>query len=146
MLGTENIIKCVNSTPSVVRFIHISTQYVVTPGSLPPTDDYLEPYTAYGQSKAEGERLVRRDCHKCWVILRPTNIWGPWHPFFPNELWKYLAKRYYIHPGYNPTQKYYGYIDNAIEQIKAITFYDESICSKVFYITDPPIDNAEWMN
>lgn len=148
IIGTKNIVRCVNETSSVCRFIHTSTQYVVTPGVWPESDEYMVPYTAYGESKAEGERIVRDKCTKNWVIIRPTNIWGPFHPFFPKELWRYLRCRYYIHPGFKPIKKYYGFIDNAVHQIKSIMFCEESdqVCNKVFYITDPPINNLDWMN
>ncbi len=148
VVGTANVIIAVNNTESVKRFIHVSTQYVVRPGIFPPSENFLMPYTAYGESKAMGETLVRKECTKCWTILRPTNIWGPMHPFFPGELWRYLHKRYYMHPGYKPIIKYYGYIENAIDQIVAIGLnaVPEKVREQVFYITDPPIDNAEWMN
>jgi nucleoside-diphosphate-sugar epimerase len=148
ILGTANMVDCVNRSATVVKFIHASTQYVVRPGIWPENENFFAPYTAYGESKAEGERIVRQSCNKCWCILRPTNIWGPMHPFFPKELWQYLQKRYYVHPGSQPINKYYGYIDNAIDQIVAISFValPDQVCEKVFYVTDPPIDNANWMN
>jgi GlcNAc-P-P-Und epimerase len=148
VFGTENVIKAANQTESVRRFVHFSTQYVVQPGVYPSSQEFLMPYTAYGESKALGETLVRQKCLKCWVILRPTNIWGPMHPFYPNEMWHYLRKRYYMHPGYRPIIKYYGYVENATEQILAIGMntQSEKVHGNVFYITDPPIDNAEWMN
>ncbi len=145
--GTENLIKCINESKSVERFIHFSTQYVVKPGVWPKTDDFFLPYTPYGASKAEAEIIVRKKCNKCWIILRPTNVWGPFHPFFPYELWKYLRDRLYLHPGIKPIVKYYSFVGNAVNQVMAITQeYHDSVCGKVFYITDPPIDNTEWMN
>ncbi len=147
-LGTQNIIQCVKQTKSVQRFILTSTQFVVWPGEYPPSDDYLRPYTPYGESKAETERYLRNNsCDVCWTIIRPTNIWGPWHPAFPKEMWPYLAKGLYFHPGYQPIKKFYGYVENAVHQIYSIfNAPPEKVCKKVFYITDPPIDNAEWLN
>ncbi len=147
-LGTANIVECVNETDSVKLFVNTSTQYVVTPGVLPPNDTCLEPYTAYGASKAAAEKIVREQCKKEWVIIRPTNIWGPRHAFFPHELWPYLEHRYYVHPGFRPIIKYYGYVGNAVEQILRITLSTKSskIAGQVRYITDDAIDNAQWMN
>lgn len=146
-IGTYNVVRCVNISRSIKCFIHFSTQYVVRPGVWPKSEKFLLPYTPYGASKAEGERIVRNKCDKCWIILRPTNVWGPLHPFFPYELWKYLRIRLYFHPGYHPIIKYYSFVANAVDQTLAITLEDfKSVCGKVFYITDPPIDNAEWMN
>lgn len=148
VIGTKNMVECVNQMPQMTRFIHVSTQYVVTPGVYPKSDEFLRPYTAYGESKAEGERIVRKHCSKAWVILRPTNIWGPMHPNFSNEMWPYLQKRYYFHPGFAPIRKHYGYVENAVDQIVkfGLVSKDEDVCGKVFYITDPPIDSAEWLN
>lgn len=147
-VGTANIISCVNHTDSVESFLNTSTQYVVRPGFLPESEAQFLPYTAYGESKAEGERLVRRDCRKPWIIIRPTNIWGPLHPFFPYELWRYLQQRYYIHPGHKPIKKYYGYVVNAVNRLMKVTLRngDARLYGRVYYLTDPAIDSADWMN
>ena len=147
VLGTKNVVACVNEVSSINRFVHTSTQYVVRPGLFPTSDDALIPYTAYGSSKAEAETVVRQNCAKQWVILRPTNIWGPRHPNFPNELWPYLHRRLYLHPGYRSITKYYGYVENAVDQIAilALQASDVDVNGKVFYITDPPVDSLDWM-
>jgi GlcNAc-P-P-Und epimerase len=147
-IGTANVVLCVNDTETVGLFVNTSTQYVVKPGILPPDAFYLEPYTAYGESKAVAERFVRTNCKRNWAIVRPTNIWGPLHPFFPNELWRYLASRYYVHPGFRPIYKHYGFVSNAVEQILSVALSQSSadVCGRVWYITDGPIDNADWMN
>ncbi len=146
--GTKNVVQCVNQTRETVRLVHTSTQYAVMPGVFPESDELLQPYTAYGESKAESERIVRKDCSKSWVIIRPTNIWGPWHTAFPHEMWPYLQKRYYFHPGFAPIRKHYGYVENSVDQIVkfGLACKDEDVCGKVFYITDPPIDSQEWLN
>lgn len=146
--GTANIISCVNHTASVQVFLNTSTQYVVKPGILPDNEAQLLPYTAYGESKAEAERLVRGNCRKPWVIIRPTNIWGPLHPFFPYELWRYLQRRYYLHPGYKPIRKYYGYVTNAVNKLLKIVLCEESahVHGGVYYLTDQAIDSVDWMN
>ena len=146
--GTKNIVKLISQTFSVNKFIHTSTQYVCKPGQYPNSDIDFNPYTAYGASKAESERIVIKENLKCkWIIIRPTNIWGPWHPVFPYGLWKYLSKGYYFHPGKKPIIKHYGFVGNAVNQIVyLLEFIDKCIDGKVYYITDPPIDNSEWMN
>jgi len=146
-IGTDNVVKQVNDCISVQYFIHTSTQYVVRPGIYPKDDMFLKPYTAYGESKAITELIVRNHCKKKWAIIRPTNIWGPYHPFFSYELWRYLHLRYYIHPGYQPIIKYYGYVSNAVEQILQVALSDsKDVSGGVYYITDSAIDNADWMN
>ena len=147
VLGTRNVVACVNRMDTTTRLVHVSTQYVVRPGLFPTSEEELVPYTAYGSSKAEGETIVRQECTRQWVILRPTNIWGPRHPHFPNELWPYLQRRLYLHPGYSRITKYYGYVENAVDQIATLALEASGVkvnC-RVFYITDPPIDSVEWM-
>lgn len=147
-LGTANVVECVNDTDSVKLLVNTSTQYVVTPGVSPVDDTYLDPYTAYGESKAAAEKIVREKSERPWVIIRPTNIWGPRHVFFPRELWRYLERRYYMHPGFRPIFKHYCYVGNAVEQVLRIALSEPSgeIAGKVWYITDGAIDNVEWMN
>ena len=148
-IGSRNVVNCVKQLTSIKRFILTSTQYVVQPGVYPESDEYYQPYTAYGESKAESERILRKADLKCaWTIIRPTNIWGPWHTAFPNELWKYLGKRYYVHPGFKPIKKHYGYVGNVVDQIYKMLFTvsTDKVDHKVFYATDPPIDNADWMD
>ena len=147
-VGTRNIVLSVNRSESVKFFVNTSTQYVVWPGVLPTDHEFLQPYTAYGESKAEAERIVRTSCGRPWAIIRPTNIWGPEHPNFPNELWRYLERGYYIHPGFSAIRKHYGYIDNAVLQIIHVALTDSpmSIPNRVYYVTDSPIDSYVWMN
>lgn len=146
--GTKNVVDAANQADGVALVVNTSTQYVVRPGVCPDSDSYFEPYTAYGQSKAVAEQIVRGSCRKPWSIIRPTNIWGPRHPFFPHELWRYLERGYYVHPGLRPTPKYYGYVTNAVAQILRIALDDpvDEVAWKVWYIADGAIDNAEWMN
>jgi len=149
ILGTKNVVECVKRIPTIKRFIHTSTQFVVKPGAYPKSDDFYLPYTPYGESKAESERIVRKaQLNTCWIIIRPVNVWGPWHPMFPKGLWKYISKGLYIHPGFKPVIKYYSYVENTCEQIFKLLFEVESdkVCGKVIYITDEPINNYLWMN
>lgn len=148
-VGMKNVIKCLKETKSVKRFIHVSTQYVVTPGVFPDDDEMMLPYTLYGESKALAEQCLRESRLECeWLIARPTNIWGPRHPTFPHTLWRYIQKGWYIHPGYQPVKRYYGYVRNAVEQLGCLLLrLQECDCNrKVFYVSDPPIDSYRWMN
>jgi nucleoside-diphosphate-sugar epimerase len=62
------------------RLVHISSLAAAGPArpSAPKSEeDEPRPITAYGQSKLEGERVVRHleDLH--WTILRPGVVYGP---------------------------------------------------------------------
>jgi nucleoside-diphosphate-sugar epimerase len=145
--GTEHIVKCANETPSVQQLVHFSTQYVVRPGVFPKSDDFYLPYTPYGESKAIGERVVKNFCSKFYLILRPTNVWGPWHSHLPYGLWRYICKGLYFHPGFEPAKKYYAYVSNAVDQV--VSLVESPYCesgSRVWYLSDPPIDNLTWFD
>ena len=147
--GTKNIVLTLDNTKSLKRFIHISTQFVCYPGIYPRSDEEYSPYTIYGLSKVESEKIIRSiDPDFEWVILRPTNIWGPWHPSYPYEMWPYLKKRYYMHPGYRKIDKHYGFVLNVCYQISEFLFKidKDKINKKAFYTTDPKITSEEWLN
>jgi GlcNAc-P-P-Und epimerase len=147
-VGTENLIKAVQQVPSVRRVIFTSSQFVVGPGELPRDDCDFRPHTIYGESKVESEKAVRRAHLACvWTIIRPTNIWGKWHPRYPNEFWKVLKQGRYVHPGGGRVPRSYGYVRNIVEQIGTILDRAPEIVDReVFYVGDPPIDLFEWTN
>jgi nucleoside-diphosphate-sugar epimerase len=104
--GTHNILAAVQSTPSIRRAVICSSQFVCGPRRLPEHDEDYFPATIYGQSKVITEQETRRANLACeWVIVRPTNIWGPWHPRYPQEFWRIAAKGLYVHPGGKSTAK-----------------------------------------
>src|SRR5690606_12633284 len=121
-----------------VQLIHFSTQLVVSPGYSPRDDEDFKPYSAYGASKAETERFLRREGGKLrWTIVRPATIWGPYHPSFGKGIWKYLDKRYYMLPAGSMSVRSYGYVANLVEQVMKIPFLPASVVDgQVFYLAD----------
>jgi GlcNAc-P-P-Und epimerase len=147
-VGTENLIRAIGQVSSVERVIFTSSQFVVGPGELPRHDCDFRPHTIYGASKAKSEEAVRRaDPSYIWTIIRPTNIWGKWHPRYPNEFWKILKQGRYFHPGGGRVTRSYGYVGTIIQQMAAILNSAPNIVDKqVFYVGDPAIDLFEWTN
>ena len=94
------------------------------------------------------EKLTRAaELHCIWTIIRPTNIWGPWHPRYPHEFWRVIAQRKYLHPGRKKVYRSYGYVGNVVWQMMRILASPSSAVSgKVFYVGDRPIDLLEWVN
>lgn len=147
--GTRNVVNAASEVPDISRLINISTQLVVGPGSYPASDVDFMPYTTYGEAKAAAERELReRDPGMTWLIVRPTNIWGPRHPSFGVSIWRYLAKRFYLHPVTStPVMRCYGYVGNAVEQIMALLEAPhDAVHKKVFYLADGEIDSALWLD
>lgn len=148
--GTANLINIIEQTKSVRHAIITSTQYVYKSKDkpLPQKDDEFLPHTTYGISKKITEELVRSSNMKCaWTIIRPTNVWGPWHMRYPNELWRIIDKRLYFHPQNADPIKSYAYVKNVAHQInKIIELPSEIVNNKVFYLGDSPINSIIWLN
>ncbi len=146
--GTRNVLDAIRSTPSVERTIITSSQFVCAPGRLPKDDTDYFPETVYGQSKVITERLTRAaDLPTCWTIIRPTNIWGPWHIRYRREFWRVLQRGLYLHPGRQPVIRSYGYVRNVVSQIQKIfEARPEVVHGKAFYLGDRPINLLDWVN
>lgn len=146
--GTSNVLEATRVTLSVERIIVTSTQFVHRPEHLPDNDEDFEPYTVYGQSKIIAEQLTRSAGLGCvWTIIRPTVIWGPWHPVYPYELWQIIKKRQYLHPGKKPVIRSYGYVGNIVFQIQRILEApSELVNRKVYYLGDMPMNQLDWVN
>jgi nucleoside-diphosphate-sugar epimerase len=147
-VGTQNMIETIRQTPSVENVVFTSSQYVVGPGRVPDGDENYHPHTIYGQSKVETEKAIRSaNLSVSWTIIRPTNIWGRWHPRYPREFWRVLKQGRYVHPGGPPVIRCYGYVGNIVDQILTILAHDDgSLNGKTFYLGDPPVDIYEWTN
>jgi GlcNAc-P-P-Und epimerase len=147
-VGTKNMIGAIQQTPSVKKIVFTSSQYVVGPGRLPNGDEDYRPHTIYGESKVETEKVIRKaDLSIPWTIIRPTNIWGRWHPRYPTEFWRVLKQGRYLHPGGAPVTRCYGYVGTIVDQVLTIlSREDGSLNGKTFYVGDPPIDIYEWTN
>ena len=147
-VGTANIAAAIKRTHSIERVIFTSSQYVVGPGALPTDDFDFRPHTTYGESKVLSEKAVRAADLDCtWTIIRPTNVWGRWHPRYPSEFWKVVKDGRYVHPGGAPVIRCYGYVGNVIYQIQRMLEADPSVVAgKVYYVGDPPMDLLDWTN
>lgn len=146
--GTENVLMAIQGTESIEKVIITSSQFVNQCLGIPKYDEDFAPYTVYGQSKVMNENATRAAYLKCvWTIIRPTNIWGPWHWRYPQEFWRVLGKGLYLHPGGETVTRSYGYVKNVVYQIiKICEARRIKVQSKVFYVGDMPIDLLAWVN
>lgn len=75
--GLEALIESLTAGPRVKGVVFASSRLVCRIGHQPTSDEDYCPTTAYGASKAEGERIVRRaGLAVPWIIVRPTSTWG----------------------------------------------------------------------
>jgi len=79
--GTRSLVRAVERSASVRRFVYVSSLAAAGPSSsiegVGP-DVEPRPISAYGRSKLAAENVVRRlDGKVPWLILRPPAIYGP---------------------------------------------------------------------
>jgi nucleoside-diphosphate-sugar epimerase len=147
--GTQHILNVLQKY-KIKRLIVASTQYVYksTESYMPLNNKDFKPHTVYGQSKVLTEQYLHSADLKCiWTIVRPTNIWGPWHMRYPIELWKIIDQGIYFHPVSHPVIRTYGYVKNIVHQIYQMLVADvELVDKKTYYIGDLSIDSYSWIN
>lgn len=145
--GARNIALAAKQIPNLKRFIHISTQFVVKPGIEPQHEKFLKPYTIYGEAKAESEKIIwATNLPFPWFILRPTIIWGPYHPSFAEQIFKHIRNRTYLHPKAGaPIMRAFGYVRSTAGQIAAFAELPADATDKhIFYLGDASIDYDLW--
>lgn len=145
--GTANVLSAMRQV-SVRQAVITSSQFVCGPGRLPSNDTDYFPHTIYGRSKVITEQLTRAANLDCtWTLIRPTNIWGPWHLRYAKEFWKIASKGLYFHPAGKPVVRCYGYIGNILDQIEDILQAPASkVNRRTLYVGDPPDDIYRWAN
>ena len=111
-------------------------------------DRHFEPYGLYGQSKVITENLTREaNLACCWTIIRPTAVWGAWHPVYVDGLWRVMKKGWYFHPRGDPVVRGYGYVKNVVWQIERILESPvELVNQRVYYVGDAQTRQIEWVN
>lgn len=146
--GVGNVLGAVRNTPSVKRVVITSSQFVCGPGHIPAHDEDFSPVTVYGQSKVITEKLTRSAKLDCsWTLIRPTNIWGPWHLRYEREFWRAVKRGFYVHPAGPPVVRCYGFVGNLVDQVLRIfEAPEDQVNERVFYVGDPPGDIREWVN
>jgi GlcNAc-P-P-Und epimerase len=146
-MGIENLLAALECATSMARAVFVSSQYVIGPGPLANDDCECRPHTIYGMSKCIMENRIREAALPfSWVIVRPTNIWGPWHPRYAKEFWFTLRRGWYLHPGGAPVLRAYGYVGNIVEQMwQLLTISSEAVNRQTYYVGDPVDDVREWV-
>jgi nucleoside-diphosphate-sugar epimerase len=147
--GSANFIKAIIAAGSVERTVYYSTQYVVRAGLLARSEREYRPVNLYGESKKEMEEMIRQNTSLpgIWTIVRPTNIWGPWHPRYAQEFWLVVKKGRYVHPGGAAVVRAYGYVGNVAEYtLKILAAPADAVSGRTFYVGDSPADILLWVS
>jgi len=150
MEGVENLLLALEEVPSVKRVIFTSSLLVCKMGYVPKHDTDYQPTTLYGQSKVEGEKVIRmaENLPYAWTIIRPISIWGPWGEEPYKNFFKAIAQGWYFHIGSGHYQRSLGYVGNTVHQIHQILLAPgEKIDGRTFYVADDqPADLYDMAN
>jgi nucleoside-diphosphate-sugar epimerase len=146
-LGTRNLLLALEAL-TVDRILLTSTQYVHATDKIPTGPQDFSPFTAYGSSKVQTEIDFRewvKDHPTSWLIVRPTNVWGPHHPRYADEFWRVVAQGLYLHPKLKVSpRRAYGYVGNVSSQLWALL--NTSVSEEVIYLGDPLVDLDDWVD
>ena len=138
-IGVANLLLAISKQSSVKRCIFTSSKLVCRTGYTPRHDKDYQPDTLYGESKVEGEKIVRSsESLRCdWCIVRPSSIWGPWFGVPYRGFFLTVAKGLYFHPGKVNPPKSFGYVGNVVYQIeKLLEAPRDVVQGRVFYLSD----------
>ena len=130
---------------SVRRVVFASSRLVCRIGYQPASDDDYCPTTAYGESKVQGEQIVRDHAQLPfeWVIVRPTSIWGPWFDVPYRQFFDSIRRGRFVHPRHTKTLKSFGYVGNSIFQLQTLmTAPSAEVSGKTFYVGDYEADRS----
>lgn len=137
--GVRNVIAAAAATPELERILFASTKLVHGHQPQRHVEDY-SPTQLYGESKVEGEKIVRRDATMgcAWAIFRPTSIWGPHsHPLGYAAFFRMVAKGRYFNPGPIDPPKSFGYVENMVHQlISLLEAPGDRVAGQTFYTSD----------
>lgn len=139
--GVEILCDLIGSLPSVERWIHTSSQTVCKVGYMPESDTEFCPESVYGESKAEGENIVRKrdGGGKLWTIVRPTTVWGPGINLehLTSHFIYHIHKGSYFHIGSGALNKSYSFVGNiAYQYWRILTLPEQGVHQKVLYLAD----------
>jgi nucleoside-diphosphate-sugar epimerase len=137
-VGVQNMIDAIRAAGSVQRAVFASTRYVHRTEIFPQRDDDYSPFTRYGESKVETERIVRTSGLEIpWVLIRPTSIWGPWFRIPYRMFFDTVRRGVYVHPKGRHISKSYGYVGNVVHQIRQFLAVDAAkVRGRTFYVSD----------
>lgn len=146
--GVGNLIAALTGCGSLSRVLFASSRMVCRIGGQPRSDTEYSPNTVYGQSKVEGERLVRRRAGALpWILVRPASIWGPWFGVPYRTFFLAVANGRYVHPRGRTIHKSFGYVGNTVCQLDRLLLVPEvsAPLGRTLYVADyPPLEVSQW--
>jgi nucleoside-diphosphate-sugar epimerase len=145
--GVSNVVEVVGECASLQRVIYASSRLVCRIGYQPNNETDYCPPNAYGESKVEGEKIVRAANGRIpWTLVRPTSIWGPWFATPYRTFFDTVRHGRYFNPGRFDPMKSFGFVGNTVHELEALlTAPPEAANGATLYLCDyPPLRLSEW--
>jgi dihydroflavonol-4-reductase len=137
--GTRNLVEaCVETNPGLKRFVYVSSMAAAGPSSSPvPRDEDAptRPANEYGRTKLLGEEAVREHGDEVpFVIVRPTNIYGPREQEFL-AIARAVQRRVKPLPGKRERQMTLCAVWDLVRALGMAAVSDRAV-GRTYYITD----------
>lgn len=146
--GVVNMIEPLKGARNLRLAVFASSMLVCRMGYRPTHPEDYCPSTPYGESKVQGERMVRQMAGEKlpWVMVRPTSIWGPWFGTPYRDFFNAIQRGYYFHPKNRRIQRSYGFVKNSVAQLARLAELGGGpLLGQTIYMADPQaIDLKKW--
>jgi len=147
-VSVKNICVALSNNKIIKKILFASTMLVCKAGHIPLTDSEYSATTAYGLSKVEAEKIVKKYSKDLpsHYIFRPTSIWGPWFQKPYRDFFDLLLSGKYFKIGPLSSTKTFGYVENSVNQIISLMESEIKINEGLpIYIGDNiPLNLDEW--
>jgi GlcNAc-P-P-Und epimerase len=145
--GQRNVVDAAMTSPSLEASVFVSSRMVCEIGYLPEKDDDYCPPNYYGESKVEGELMVRSsDIEHRWTLVRPTSIWGPYFGVPYRDFFGAVLAGRYMHPRGEIVEKSFGFVGNTVHQLVQLLHEPlVPVHGKTLYVADyEPLNMLEF--
>lgn len=146
--GVANLLSALRGRRGLQLAVFASSMLVCRLGYVPRSEHDYCPTTAYGESKVQGEGLVRANaCDGLpWVIVRPTSIWGPWFGRPYRDFFSAVQRGLYMHPRGHRVRRSYGFVLNSVAQLHRLAVTGGGpLVGRTTYLADyQPIELKNW--
>ena len=146
--GVVNVIEAFRALRRLRLAIFASSMLVCRIGYGPKDEFDYCPSTAYGESKVEGEQLMRKNAANAlpWIIVRPTSIWGPWFGPPYRDFFTMVQRGLYFHPKARAIRRSYGFVLNTVFQLDRLAAAEGgALLGRAVYLADyEPLELKHW--
>ena len=137
---TRRVMEAFNHSSKGKRFIYISSQAASHPSrdmELAKEEDPSAPVDWYGKSKLLAEKIIKTECVKEWVIVRPCSIYGPGERDF-YQVFKAVQKGINFHIGRKPQYMNLIYV-RELAQFLELCLTQKNAVGEIFFASDGEI-------